>query len=158
RAGEVDRHATVAHLDGHLDPHRPVEGDAVVVEVARRAIRAGRNRSQGGARPALRLLHIYGGGLEHRLAAVSGQDFLERRLAGPAHRHHGLDVLQRAALRADVCPDDAHHFLVQLAAAQQAHRLEAQTLLAELARADLHAARHRAADVAPMRLDRYEAG
>ena len=45
---------------------------------------------------------------------------MERSLARAAHRDHRLDVLQRAALDADVAADDPHHLLVQLAAARTA--------------------------------------
>src|SRR5205807_7824498 len=86
------------------------------------------------------------------------EDLVERRLAGPAYRDHRLDVLEGAALGADVATDDTHHLLVQLAPAEEPHGLEAQALLPELPRAHLHAARHRAADVAPVRLDRHDAG
>src|SRR5262249_35114747 len=156
RAREIDGHTAVAYLDRHLDAHGLVERNAVVVEVADRPVRARGNSGQRRARPTLGLRHIYGRRFEDGLAPVSGENLVKRGLAGPAHGDHGLDVLERAALRANVRTDNAHHFFVQLASAQQSHRLEAEAFLSELARADLHAARHRAPDVGPVRLDRHE--
>ena len=58
RAGEVHRHSAIVEGDRHLDAHRLVERDAVVVEVGDRAIRAGRDAGELGAGAALRLLEV----------------------------------------------------------------------------------------------------
>ena len=158
RAREVDGHTAVGHGDRHLDAHRPVQRDAVVVEVADGAIDAGGDPGQRVPRAALGLLHVDARRLQHGVAAVLGEDLAKEGITRPAHREHGLDVLERATLGADVAGDDPHDLFAQLAAAHQADRAEAEPFLAKIGRAHLHATRHRTADVAPVGLHRHETG
>src|SRR4029077_19399215 len=107
---------------------------AVVVEVGDRAIRTGRDAGELGAGAALRLLEGDAGRLEHGVAAVLGEDLAEVGLPRPTHRDHRLDVLQGAALGADVAADHPHHLLVALVPVDEAYRLEAEPLLPALPR------------------------
>ena len=157
RARKVDRHAAVADGDRHLDAHGPLERDAVVVEVADRAVHARGDPGERRARAALGLRHVDARRLQHRLAPVLVEHLAEELIARAAHREHRLDVLQGAALGADIAGDDPHHLFVQLAAVHEPHGAKAQTFLPEVGRPNLHRARHGPPDIAPMGLHRREA-
>src|SRR5262245_49561549 len=79
-------------------------------------------RGERGRRAALRLVEVDLRRTEHGVAPVLAEHLVEVGLAGAAHRDHRLDVLERAALGADVALDDPHHLVVELAAAEQADR------------------------------------
>src|SRR5207253_8557726 len=121
-------------------------GDAIVIEVADRAIDTGRDPRERGARASLRLGHIHARRPEHGLAPVLREHLAEELVASAAHREHRLHVLERAALDADVAGDDPHYLLVQLAAVHDPDGTEAEAFLAKIGRAHLHRARHRPAD------------
>jgi hypothetical protein len=101
--------------------------------VRHRRVGAGGDPGQLGPGAPLGLLHVHTRGLEHGVAAVLREDLAEVGLARAAHRDHGLYVLEGAALRPDIAPDHPHHLVVDLAAVEQAHALEAEALLTELA-------------------------
>ena len=127
---EGERHLLALHR--HLDGHRQQARHLLVVEHVLEAPGAVGHGGDGRAHLALGVVHQRRARLQHRLGAVLGGQRLEALHADAVGRHLGAQVGQPLGGHLAVQQDQVLHVLLQLAAAIEPHRRDAQALLVDV--------------------------